>query len=270
MSENKFVAFNTKEDFQNILFMSNEDKFDHVALCRSLMEGLKREYQPFYYTDTRILSVDDPDENDKFSIYYNLHFLATGLFHAYNYRIFRQGDLDSLDELLTVRCDRSFEKYVKFLAMLMLSQEFFAMKVAVENYTNSDFWNCFENMSILNSRFMNLYVAHYLYHTKYAEKKILHLFENKTMVSEAKIKKTFLFGQQLTAKFSSIVNSDHFDEFQKPFFEAWANLKGVTLEDMKYSVNESINHGTHAVNPIARMIHQYIETDPTDSVDAYN
>jgi hypothetical protein len=264
MSANKFAPFNTIEGFQEILCVNSRFELDHILMCQNLMDCLKQEYVPKCYTDTNVLDDYEPDETEEFSFYWRLNKGAIALFQAYNYRVFRLGDLDALDELLMVRCDKPYEKYIKFLATLMLNQEFLGLRAAVEFSTDGDYWRYLENPSVLSKEFMNIYVVHYLYHTKFKDKNILSLFQPKTIASDAKYKKTLLFGQALSSNFSSIINSDHFDEFYKPFFEAWAKLKGCAPGEMELFVGASVTHGTHMTNPIARKIRQALRTDNDD------
>jgi hypothetical protein len=264
MSNSAYVVFKSLDDFHEVLFLDGTKKLDHAALCKSLIECLESEYKAHCYTDKHIFEEADPDVNNEFRIYYKIKKSATLLFHAYNYRIFRQGDIDSLDELLMVRCDRNFEKYVKFLATLMLSQQFLGIKVAVENYTMSDYWNTFDHSDSMRNSFMNLHIIHFLYQRQFKAKNFYSLYENGDLAEVDKIEQTYVFGHKLTKKFSTILESDHFDEFYEPFFKAWANVSGVSLESLSNTINVSVNHDTIYTNPISKKIQQLVVQEEGD------
>lgn len=241
------------DDFNQSLLLDSFGIYSVFKLYGELESQYSRRRKNESYGEEAIfLNIRECEE------YFDAYFYANLYFYGLNRRIFEEKDIDCLDELLSVKSNKPEEKYIKFLTMLKLCQEFFGIIVASDWYTNSDFWNLIAGSSCKEKTFMNFHVIHFMLHRNFKLNGMFSLYDNSDLSDENKLSETRKFGSAIGSKLQSVIQSNYFDEYYKPFFGKWSEIESEPIENIAELIHESVSHGSHAENLIVKKINELL------------
>lgn len=244
----KYIMVTEEIHIQHIHNLDVNNMFSVKAFTKNNIEdGIGKSLKIVY---KHIEIFDDSD--NFFSFVYN----AQKLVDVLNGKLFKTRNVDVLNELVQLKTECKSEPLVKMLALIGIIQEFFGASVAANWYTRSDLSGIMEGASSVERSFMNIHMIHFFYHKGYTKDGLFSIYGNADLNDGEKIEKSMEFASSVYSKLVEILENTMFDNLLVEFYKSVGAVKKISNEDVSHFVNYSVEHGTHAVNPIATRLEE--------------